>query len=75
MITLSGIVLRIRAWDVLGELYQQNAALKQGCRQDQGRPYCQREGLEGFSAASQVDIKATKNLDALIGENGLRSRF
>lgn len=70
MITLSrDRASRIRAWDVLGDLYQQNARID-GTIVDKtkGGLIVSLKGLKAFLPASQVDIKATKNLDALIGE-------
>jgi small subunit ribosomal protein S1 len=60
---------RIRAWDVLGELYQQDAKIE-GTIVDKtkGGLIVSIRGLKAFLPASQVDIKATKNLDALIGQ-------
>ncbi|NLI29576.1 MAG: 30S ribosomal protein S1 [Nitrospiraceae bacterium] len=60
---------RIRAWDVLGELYQQNARIEgKIVDKTKGGLIVSLKGLKAFLPASQVDIKATKNLDALIGE-------
>jgi len=70
MITLSrDRASRIRAWDVLGELYQQNARIEgKVVDKTKGGLIVSVKGLKAFLPASQVDIKATKNLDALIGE-------
>lgn len=60
---------RIRAWDVIAELYEQNARIEgKVVDKTKGGLLVSIRGLKAFLPASQVDIKATKNLDALIGE-------
>ncbi len=60
---------RIRAWDDIAELYQQNARIEgKIIEKTKGGLLVTIRGLKAFLPASQVDIKATKNLDALIGE-------
>jgi small subunit ribosomal protein S1 len=61
---------RIRAWDMLAELYQQNARVEGTVlEKTKGGLIVNIMGVKAFLPASQVDIKATKNLDALIGKN------